>query len=327
MDTNGQLIEIEGELKRCKERYRELFENMKIGILIYETYDSGKTFIIKDINRGAENIEKIARDTLIGKNVELALPEIKNSGLIDVLKRVYKTANPEYYHIGFYKDDNLTGWRDYYVYKLSTEEIVTVYTDETERKQIEEKLLKSEERYRNIFESIIEGIFQTTPKGRFILVNPALAHMYGYDTPEEMINTVEDIQRLYVNPEDRVRFKRLIETYGFVKGFESSQYHKNGSQIWISINAHAVKDKEGNIVCYEGTAENITLRKKAEKELLEQQEELRSLSKRLVDIEEAERKRFSQELHDTVGQNLTAISINLNIINAKIHDMVSDDIK
>lgn len=318
---------IENELKRCQRRFQELLENINIGILIYETYDSGETFIIKDVNSGAEKIEKLTRDALIGKNVVDALPEVKSSGLLNILKRVYKTGNPEHYQIGIYKDENLTGWRDNYVYRLSTKEVVVVYKDETERKQIEEKLLKSEERYRNIFESIIEGIFQTTPNGRFILVNPALASMYGYDTPEEMITAVEDIQRLYVNPEDRLRFKRLIETHGFVKGFESSQYHKNGSQIWISINAHAVKDKEGNIICYEGTAENITLRKKAEKELLEQQEELRSLSKRLVEIEEAERKRFSQELHDTVGQNLTAISINLNIINAKIHDIVSDDIQ
>ncbi|HPU30053.1 MAG TPA: PAS domain S-box protein [Syntrophorhabdaceae bacterium] len=327
MDRGLRKREVENELERCQKRFQELFENMHVGILIYETYDSGKTFIIKDVNSGAERIEKKKRDVLIGRNVEDALPEVKASGLLNVFKRVYKTGNPEHYQIGVYKEGSLIGWSDNYVYRLSTGEVVTVYKDETERKQIEEKLLKSEERYRNIFESIIEGIFQTTPNGRFILVNPALAHMYGYDTPEEMITAVEDIQRLYVNPEDRVRFKRLIETHGFVKGFESSQYHKNGSQIWISINAHAVKDKEGNIICYEGTAENITLRKKAEKELLEQQEELRSLSKRLVDIEEAERKRFSQKLHDTVGQNLTAISINLNIINAKIHDIVSDDIK
>ncbi|MCX7966375.1 MAG: PAS domain S-box protein [Syntrophorhabdaceae bacterium] len=320
-------MDLEYELKRYEERYRELFESMKIGIIIYETTDRGKTFIIKDVNAGAEKIEHVKRDLLIGKKIEDVQLEIKDLGLLDVLKRVYKTGNPEHYSIGIYRDEGLAGWRDYYVYRLSTGEVVTVYTDETERKQIEEKLLKSEERYRNIFESIIEGIFQTTPDGRFILVNPALANMYGYDSPEEMISTVEDIQKLYVNPEDRIRFKNIVETYGFVKGFESCQYHKNGSQIWISINAHAVKDKDGKIVCYEGTAENITLRKKAEKELLEQQEELRSLSKRLVDIEEAERKRFSQELHDTVGQNLTAISINLNIINAKIHDMVSDDIK
>lgn len=320
-------MDIENELKRCEERYRELFENMKFGIIVYMTCDSGETFTIKDINTGAENIEKIRRDILIGKKVEDALPEVKGSGLLNVIKSVYLTGNPEHFSVSLFKGEDLIGWREHYVYKLSTGEVVSVYTDETERKQIEERLLKSEERYRNIFESIIEGIFQTTPEGRFILVNPALAHMYGYDSPEEMISTVEDIQRLYVNPDDRLRFKRLIESSGFVKGFESNQYHKNGSQIWISLNAHAVKDKDGNIICYEGTAENITLRKKAEKELLEQQEELRSLSKRIVDIEEEERKRFSRELHDTVGQNLTAISINLNIINAKIHDIAPDDIK
>jgi len=313
-------MEVEKELTACEERYRELLNNMKIGVIIYETQDNGETFIIKDLNRGAETIEKVKGEEVIGKRVDHVFPGIHRFGLVEVLKKVYRTGIPEHHPIGLYSDERIEGWRDNYLYRLPSGEIVTVYTDETDRKQAEYALQKSEERYRNIFENISEGIFQTTPEGRYLLVNPALASMYGFESPEEMINTVKDIQQHYVNPEDRVRFKRLIESQGYVKGFEASQYHRDGSTIWISINAHVVRDEKGKVAYYEGTAKNITMRKKAERELLEQQEQLRALSTRLVEIEETERRRISQELHDSVGQNLTALSINLNIIASQLQD-------
>ncbi|MCX8109934.1 MAG: PAS domain S-box protein [Syntrophorhabdaceae bacterium] len=313
-------LEVENQLKACEERYRELLNSMKIGVIIYETHDNGETFTIKDLNRGAEAIERVKGSDVIGRRVDHVFPGIHRFGLIEVLKRVYRTGTPEHHPIALYTDERIEGWRDNYLYRLPSGEIVTVYTDETERKQAEYALQKSEERYRNIFENISEGIFQTTPDGRYLLVNPALASMYGFESPEEMKNTVKDIQQHYVNPEDRVRFKRLIESQGYVKGFEASQYHRDGSTIWISINAHVVRDEKGNVLYYEGTAKNITMRKKTERELLEQQEQLRALSTRLVEIEETERRRISQELHDSVGQNLTALSINLNIIASQLQD-------
>lgn len=318
--TEDTCIEVEKELKACEERYRELLNSMKIGVIIYETRDNGETFIIKDLNRGAEAIEKVKGPDVIGRRVDHVFPGIHQFGLMEVIKSVYRTGIPEHHPIALYSDERIEGWRDNYLYRLPSGEIVTVYTDETDRKQAEYALQKSEERYRNIFENISEGIFQTTPEGRYLLVNPALASMYGFESPEEMINNVKDIQQHYVNPEDRVRFKRLIESQGYVKGFEASQYHRDGSTIWISINAHVVRDEKGSVLYYEGTAKNITMRKKAERELLEQQEQLRALSTRLVEIEETERRRISQELHDSVGQNLTALSINLNIIASQLQD-------
>ncbi len=319
MDTKEQL-------KACQQRYQELLNNMKIGVVIYETPDNGETFYVKDFNKGAEFIEKVKGSEIIGKKIDEVFPGVHQFGLTEVIKRVYKTGSPEHHPIGLYSDERIKGWRDNYVYRLPSGEVVTIYTDETDRKQAEQALQKSEERYRNIFENISEGIFQTTPEGRYILVNTALARMYGFKTPEDMINTIKDIKHHYINPSDRDRFKRLIESHGYVKGFEANQYHRNGSIIWISINAHVVRDEKGNILYYEGTAKDITMRKKAQKELLEQQEQLRALSMRLVELEETERRRISQELHDSVGQNLTALSINLNIIASQLKDLAQDTI-
>jgi len=137
------------------------------------------------------------------------------------------------------------------------------------------ELLQAEEKYRNIFNDAILGIYQTTPEGRFLSANPALARMYGYDTPEELINNVTDLAtQSYINPEDREIFKRILLREGVVEKFETPLRKKGGETIWVSINAHTVKDTQGNISCYEGTIENITERKQAEEALRKSHEKL-----------------------------------------------------
>ena len=131
--------------------------------------------------------------------------------------------------------------------------------DITERKRTEQALMQSEKKYRSIFDNALEGIFQTTPDGRYLTVNPALARMYGYDSPGEMMEAVTDLQgQQYVVPEDRVRLKALYRQQGFVKGFETQIYTKSRDKVWISMNAQAVRDPEGSTLHYEGTTENIT---------------------------------------------------------------------
>ncbi|WP_218079882.1 PAS domain S-box protein [Anthocerotibacter panamensis] len=128
-----------------------------------------------------------------------------------------------------------------------------------------EALHRAEVKYRSIFENAIEGIFQTTSQGQYLSANPALARMYGYDTPEELMASMTEIDRqLYVIPERRAEFIRLIHTQGFVSAFESQVYRKDGSVIWISENARIVTDSQGQVLYYEGSTENITERKRDE---------------------------------------------------------------
>lgn len=134
--------------------------------------------------------------------------------------------------------------------------------DITQRKEAEEALRETVDKYRNIFENAVEGIFQSTPDGRFIDVNPALAQMMGFQTPEEMIHGFTDIaHQHYVRPDERTRYRSLLDGDGVVKGFETEVYRKDKKSIWISINARAVRDNNDNILYYEGTVENITERK------------------------------------------------------------------
>jgi PAS domain S-box-containing protein len=143
-----------------------------------------------------------------------------------------------------------------------------VMQDITERKQAEEALRAAEEKYRHIFENAMEAITQTTPDGKYVVANPSAARMLGFDSPQEMISSVSDLdQNFYVEPGRREEFKRLMEEYGVVTGFESEAYRKDGSRIWILENSHAVRDEHGNLLYYEGTAQDITERKRAEERL------------------------------------------------------------
>ncbi|MGA2780786.1 MAG: PAS domain S-box protein [Smithella sp.] len=140
--------------------------------------------------------------------------------------------------------------------------------DITERKKAEEALKNSEEKYRNIFENAIEGIYQSTIEGKFITANTAFARMAGYDSPEELIASIKDIgTQLYVHPEDRKKLMEISEAKGFVDGFEVEFYKKDGGKFWVVINARAVKDEQGKIICLEGLIEDITIRKHAEEQL------------------------------------------------------------
>ena len=146
--------------------------------------------------------------------------------------------------------------------------VVFTALDITEKKKAQDELWRSEEKYRALFENAVMGIFQSTPEGRFITVNPATATMCGYSSPEEMVAAITDIAtQHYVDPAERDLFIREIEGKGFVRNFEHRTYRKDGSVFWVSVNAREVRDGRGRITHYEGTHEDVQWRKESEEAL------------------------------------------------------------
>jgi PAS domain S-box-containing protein len=150
----------------------------------------------------------------------------------------------------------------------------------SELNAVEKALSKAEAKYRSIFEQAIEGIYQSTPDGRYLSVNPALARMYGYGSPNELIATISDISaEIYLAPETRLEFKEKIEKEGKVQGLEYQVRRKDGQIMWVCESARSVKDEAGCLLYYEGTIQDITERKSAEAEKEQLEAQLRQARK------------------------------------------------
>ena len=149
--------------------------------------------------------------------------------------------------------------------------LVLYSADATEKKGLEKALTEAELKYRRTFEIVSEGLFQTAPDGHFVSANNALARMFGYTSPEDLIRSVVDISRQhYVHPGRRAEFMRLLEKEGSVYAFEVQMFRKDRSLIWVSLNARAVRNKN-EIIYYEGAMEDITQRKRLEAQLVQSQ--------------------------------------------------------
>ena len=247
------------ELKTTKTLFGKLFNNIDNGIAVYEFRDDIDDFIFKDFNKVAEKIDKIKRKNLIGKSVKEVFPGVVELGLFDAFKRVYKTGKPEHCPVNLYRDNRILGWRENYVFKLPTGEVVAIYKDLTKQKQAEEELRTSEEKYRSLFESSIDGIYKSTIEGKYIDANPALFKMLGYENKEELMS-IDIPTQLYVSKNDRPEYTKRDRV------FETKLKKKDGSEIYVGISSRVLY-KNNKPEFYEGIVRDITEQKKVEEQL------------------------------------------------------------
>jgi two-component system cell cycle sensor histidine kinase/response regulator CckA len=172
-------------------------------------------------------------------------------------------------------------WRSYPVENL----IYAVARDITTRKGMEGALKQSEKRYRGLFDHAVEGIYQSTPEGRFIAVNQAMARMCGYESPEEMIAAITDIStQYYVDPRDRETYKSLLDANSRIDNIEYRVRRKDGSAIWVAGSSRVVRNDQGDTLYYEGRCQDITARKQAEDALRESEKQYRSVIENIQDV-------------------------------------------
>jgi len=150
--------------------------------------------------------------------------------------------------------------------------------DITERKKAENELQIAKADYQDIFDNAPVGVFRSHPKGYFLSLNFAAAKMYGYDSPQDMMDKVTNIaEQIYYDPSTRKKFQALIAEQGEVMDFESQNVRTDGTTIWTSTNARVVRDDKGETLYYEGFIRNITHRKQAEIELIESETRFRNI--------------------------------------------------
>jgi PAS domain S-box-containing protein len=316
----SQRKEAERKLSESEVRLRAILDNSPNLVFLKDTQGC-----YLHINRQFERAFHISRKAIMGKTDMEVFPAEQAAAFRANDLKVFQAGFPlEFEEIALHDDGPHTSIVS--KFPLFDEDgklyaLCGITTDITQRKAMEEAVRQAEEKYRDIFENAVEGMFQSTTSGRYLSANSALARMFGYSSPEELVRSVTDIAReIFVDQDSRRELIRLVELQGAVKGFEYELCRKDGSTIWVSESMRAVRNEQGETLYYEGTKEDITERKRAEEELQRTLGQVRTLSRRLEIVREDERTRIARELHDELGVRLTCLKMDLSRLQPSMNE-------
>jgi PAS domain S-box-containing protein len=259
---------LEKELKEYQAKFKVLFENVCSGVAIYEARNDGEDFVFVDFNPAAEQIEHIKKEELIGRSVTEVFPGVKQFGLFDVFQRVYKTGTPEHHPVSVYKDERVAGWRENYVYRLPSGQIVAVYDDVSARKRTELVARMTDQCFRAIADYTYDWEVWVGPPGRVLWTNPAAQRVTGYSIKEIM--AMSDYPSSIVYEQDRDRIERAFRSA--LKGSTGNDVQfrivrKDGKVIWGEMSWQPIYDDSGGSLGHRESIRDITARKDAEEAL------------------------------------------------------------
>jgi len=273
----------EAALKESEERYRGIFENTFNGIAIYKVIDEGSDFIFVDFNHQGEIIDNLSKKDLIGKRLTKVFPGVNEFGLLDVLKRVWKTGNSERFPIARYIDERITGWRENFIYKMPSGEIVAIYRDETDRKPAEKMLKYERDLNKMMMETSPAGITRVDANGHVVYANKRAEEILG-------IKLSKDVERTYNDPvwkitgfngesfpDEELPFFIVKRIEKPVFGVQHAIEWPNGRRVLLSINAAPLFDSSGLFDGMVASVDDITNRYMVEEALQDSEERFRSI--------------------------------------------------
>lgn len=295
LDTNTTILSIEDiteriraeeRVKESETRYRTLFDSSDDAIFLLE----GDMFV--DCNPKTLELFRCNREQIIMQPPYKFSPSLQPDGRNSTEKALEKikaalAGKPQFFEWQHCRYDGATFDAEVNLNAVKLEKgtfIHAVVRDISARKEAERKIIAAEEKYRDIVEFALEGIYQTTPEGKPFMANSAYASILKYASPEEFITSVSDIRRVYVNPEQHNELIDMLNKDNRVTGFETKFYCKDKSIVWVSINIKAIKDSAGKTSYYEGTIEDITERKSSEEALKQSMEKLRRAMGGIINV-------------------------------------------
>jgi PAS domain S-box-containing protein len=282
-DENGEMVSVlsqvvditdrrrlEDELKKSEHYFRSLFENNSAAICIIEPDTT-----ISLVNGEYCNMSGYTKEEVIGMSWTQHIPPEDLKRLKEYNRRRLINPNdaPDKYEFTFYKKNGEIKYALMSITMLSNRKTIASFIDITDHKKSEEILKKSEKKYRDIYDNAIEGMFRTSLEGKSMQSNIALAKMLGYNTADNVINSVTDSgHQVWANADDRLKYAEILEKQDIVRGYECQYKRVDGGLIWVSVNSRLVRDENGKALYYEGFVEDITERKQTEFELIKAKE-------------------------------------------------------
>ncbi len=264
-------------LRIAEVRVRALFHNMPSGVAVYRAVDDGRDFTFLDVNQAAERIDGIAAAQVIGRSVLEVFPGAREFGLVAVLQRVWRSGQPEFFPLACYQDERISGWRENYVYKLPSGEIVAIYDDVTSRVEQEKVLRENEERLQLVLEGSNDGFWDFDVNSGRIEYSRRLTEMLGY-YPDEIVPH-RTAWRALIHPEDHGLVLEALNRHlaAEIPLFEAELrvLTKSGAWKWIWVRGKVViRDDGGRPQRVAGIVTDISDRKGTETELHRLSEEL-----------------------------------------------------
>jgi PAS domain S-box-containing protein len=262
----------ESALQESEAKFRDLFNNMSSGVVIYEPVPGGQDFIIRDINHAAEQIEKVRKEDVVEKSVLQVFPGVVEFGLFSVFQRVALTGVAEEFPVSLYQDNRISGWRNNYVYRLASGEIVAIYEDLTEKKQAEEAVRESDERFRIVSHATNDTIWDWDFTTGRLWWSEGISSVFGYKEGE--IELTIGAWECLVHPDDRERvvtgLNGMIDA-GRENWSDEYRFRKaDGSYADVLDRGFIIRDAAKNAIRMVGSILDITERKATERVLLDE---------------------------------------------------------
>jgi PAS domain S-box-containing protein len=267
-------------LKESESRLRSFVDMTQEGVLLID--EEGKVI---EWNPGSERISGLPKEEVLGRYWWDAMfrvipkenrDEQRKASLEAMIKNALRKGTSPFKEPKIVEIERSDGTRvitRQTVFPIKTENgfrFGSIAQDITEEKRAEDAVRLNEEKYRSIFENSILGIFQTSPEGRLITANQAFATIFGYESPEKMIDGINDITvQLYANPVDRASVMKTLEETGRLESKEVQFIRRDGSLFWMSFTARKVNNPDGTLAYFEGMGIDISEQKEAEDALRE----------------------------------------------------------
>jgi PAS domain S-box-containing protein len=328
--------ELRQEIRERKQTEEVLLETKELLERVFSSIDLMVAYMDTDfnfirVNRSYAEADDRTPEFFVGKNHFVLYPNEQNEA---IFRKVVETGEPYFtfekpFVYAEHPERGVTYW-DWSLQPVKgrggkVSGVVLSMVNVTERKLAQEARRESELRYRSLFQESRDAVYITTRDGKFIDMNQSIMDIFGY-TRDELMEM--DIRMLYVHPEDRDRFQEVIEREGFVRNYEINFLKKDGTELDCLSTATIRRADDGTILGYQGIIRDITDRKKAEEALQESEKQLRYLSSQLLSAQESERKRIARELHDGIGQSMSAIKFSVeNTVRQREKSTTGEDIQ
>jgi PAS domain S-box-containing protein/putative nucleotidyltransferase with HDIG domain len=274
----------EHEPAKAEEHYRQLVDHVSSGVVVYEAVRGGEDFVIKDFNHAAEKIEKISRDSVVGRSVLEVFPGVRELGLFDVFKRVWRTGEPERHGKSYYHDERISGWKENYIYRSPAGDVVAIYDDITISQELQNKLEASEGakqvaelKYQAMLDEMNESYFELDPAGNFTFFNDSLCRYLGYIREE-----LQGMNYKTYTPKEEWREAVKVSSYAFITGKPSlsrllTNIRKDGQRIFVEYSIFPLNDEKGRIIGMRGLGRDVTERVVAENQIVRSKNLLQSV--------------------------------------------------